>query len=145
MNNICLNATITKDLDLAYAQSGTAWLSFSVAYNHNKDEASFFDVKAFGKTAEHVAQYYAKGDGINLEGELKQETWEDRGGGGKRSKTVIIVRRTTFPRGKKQGDSGERERQPQRTAPRESAQGYGDGGGADSLGIDDIPFGAAKL
>lgn len=135
MNNICLNATLTRDPELQYSKAGKAWLAFSVAYNHNKTERSFFDCKAFDKTAEMIAQYFAKGDGINLAGELRQESWEKDGQ--KRSKIVVNVRNVSFPRGKK-GGGGEAGGYQQRPRERTMADEADDvfGGGMDM----EIPF-----
>lgn len=105
MNLFALNATLTKDPELQYGQSGKAWLSFSVAYNHDKETVSFLDCKAWDRTAEMIAQCFRKGDGINLEGEIRQERWEDSNGGGQRSKIVLNARRVSFPHGKK-GSAG---------------------------------------
>lgn len=143
MNSFCINATLTKDPDLKYGQSGTPMLFFSVAYNHNKDEASFFDCKAWNRTAEFIAQYFRQGDGVNLEGEIRQERWEDNKGGGLRQMVRLHVRRASFPHGKKgerKGDSAARAQpQAQRPTPsRSSRQSYADED--DALGVNDIPF-----
>jgi single-strand DNA-binding protein len=136
MNNICINATLVRDPELAYAQSGKAWVAFSVAYNHTKTESSFFDCKAFDKTAEMIGKFFGKGDGINLMGELKQESWEKDGQ--KRSKTVIIVRNVSFPRGKKGGGEGGGERQPARQDSSARAVAYDEP--ADDFDDMEVPF-----
>lgn len=135
MNNLSLNATLTKSPELSYSAKGNAYLSFSVAYNHSKEESSFFDVKAFGKTAEMVNQWFNKGDGINITGELKQESWDDKNGGGKRSKIVIIARNISFPRGKKGG--GEATPSGRQSIERQAEDAFGPVEDFDSM---DIPF-----
>lgn len=161
MNIFAINGNLTRDPELQYGQSGKAWMVFSVAYNHNKDEVSYFDCKVWGQQAEFIAEHFGQGDGINLTGDVKQERWEDKGGGGNRSKVVLCVRHATFPKGKKGGgqsnDGGgqRQDRQPargQQTSRGGSrGDGYGDGGGGgfppsdDSLGIDDIPFSPCRV
>ena len=49
----------------------------------------FMDVTFFGKQAETVNQYLRKGSHVLLAGEIDFQQWEDRNGGGKRSKHVL--------------------------------------------------------
>ena len=43
-----------------------------------KEEVTFVDVDAFGKTAETIGQYLKKGRPILMEGRLRYETWDDK-------------------------------------------------------------------
>lgn len=70
-----------------------------------KDEVSFFDCTAFGKTAELIAQYFGKGRPIFVHGRLQQDRWETKDGD-KRSKVVLIVEGFQFVPRDKQDDSG---------------------------------------
>lgn len=74
-------------------------VNFSVAYNRRRkdatDDTSFFNCKAFGKTAEFVQKYFGKGSSIMIEGSLRQETWTDKNGE-KRSGVVIMVDQAHF-------------------------------------------------
>jgi single-strand DNA-binding protein len=56
-----------------------------------KEEASFFDVTYFGKRAEAVNQYLVKGKQVGIEGELRQERWNDKNTGQPRSKVGIVA------------------------------------------------------
>lgn len=56
-----------------------------------KDESYFIDFTAWGKTAEFLAQYTNKGDKIAINGELIQESWQDKNTGEKRSKIAVNV------------------------------------------------------
>ncbi len=102
MNKLQLLSTITKDIEMKYAQSGTAIASFSVAYNTKyKDQsgqyvekAAFFDVTAFGKTAENLQKYFHKGSRILIDGELDYQSWEKDGQ--KRSKVAIKLNSFDF-------------------------------------------------
>ncbi len=96
MNNIQLLATITRDVELKYTQSGSAIASFGVAYNEKRkqqdgsygDVAHFFDVTAFGKRAETVNQWFRKGSKILINGSLDYQSWTTQDGQ-KRSKIGI--------------------------------------------------------
>jgi len=52
---------------------------------------SFFNITTFGKTAEFVAKYMKRGARISLTGSLKQNTWDDKESGKKRSTIDIIA------------------------------------------------------
>lgn len=58
------------------------------------EEATFIDVKAWGKTGETIAKYLKKGSPIFIEGRITQETWESKGE--KRSKLVITLENYKF-------------------------------------------------
>lgn len=54
-----------------------------------KDEASFVEVKLFGRTAEVANQFLVKGSRLLVEGRLQQEVWVDSNGQ-KRSRIVVV-------------------------------------------------------
>ena len=92
-NTVCLLMHMVDAPELIKPNE-TSIANFSGAWNDpfEKDKArsaSFFDCKAFGKQAEIIGEYGAKGRQILVEGKLKQERWEKDGQ--KRSKHVIYV------------------------------------------------------
>ena len=97
MNKVQILGTITREVEIKYTQSGTAIGSFGVAYNEKRkdqsgnynDVAMFFDVTAFGKTAENINNYFSKGSRILIDGSLDFQSWEKDGQ--KRSKVGIKV------------------------------------------------------
>ncbi|MGX6605609.1 single-stranded DNA-binding protein [Micromonosporaceae bacterium Da 78-11] len=54
-------------------------------------DPTFLDCKIWRDAAEHVAESLDKGMRVVVTGRLKQESWEDKNGGGKRSKFVLDV------------------------------------------------------
>lgn len=78
-----------KDLDIA---------RFSIAINKKgkNPRTDFFDVTAFGHTANNVLEYKKKGDPILVEGRLQQETWADKETGKQRSKVSIVADQVEF-------------------------------------------------
>src|SRR5215212_11603110 len=52
-----------------------------------------------------ITQYVKKGDPLYIEGRLQLDQWEDKNGGGKRSKHKIVVENVEFLGGR--GDGGE--------------------------------------
>ena len=102
MNTIQILGNMTRDCELKYAQSGTAIGSFGIAVNKKiknqsggyDDKAMFFDVTAFGKTAENINKYFGKGSRILISGELEFQQWEKDGQ--KRSKVGIVCQQFDF-------------------------------------------------
>lgn len=93
-NVVVLVGRLTRDAELKYTKSGMALSTFSIALNRRikqgeewVDEANFFDINLWGKSAESVSQYLTKGKQIAIQGELRQDRWEQDGQS--RSKVVI--------------------------------------------------------
>jgi single-strand DNA-binding protein len=66
----------------------------------------FVDVSAFGKQAEIINQYCQKGRPLLVEGRLKYDTWEDKQGGGKRSKPSVVIDNFQLLSGRDGGGGG---------------------------------------
>ena len=70
---------------------------FSIAVNTgygDKKTVNFFQCVAWEKTGETITKYCAKGDCIQIEGELRQQTWEKDGK--KNSRVFITVFQVVF-------------------------------------------------
>lgn len=89
MNSVNLIGRLTADPEVRYFESGKVIAKFSIAVNRTKDESDFFEVEAWEKTAEVVAQYCKKGSQVGVSGSLIQERWKDKTTGTGRSKVVI--------------------------------------------------------
>jgi len=97
-NRVVLVGNLTRDVELRYTPSGTAVTDISLAVNERvkrndewTEEANFFDVTLWGRTAEVAGEYLSKGSSILIEGRLKQDRWEQEGQ--KRSKVKVIGER----------------------------------------------------
>jgi single-strand DNA-binding protein len=109
MNLLAIIGTLTRDAEIRYTHGGTAIGNFSIAVNRYwkgqdgefKEEVSYFQCTAFGKTAEKIVEKYGKGDKIAITGKLKQDRWEKDGQ--KHSRVVIVVDQVTPSCSKKQG------------------------------------------
>lgn len=104
MNKWTGTGRLTKETELTYSQSGIAYLRNSIAVNRRREEVDFFEIKAFGKTAEAISQYLKKGSKLVIEGHLRQEEYENKEGK-KVSNVVIIIDSWEFAESKK--ESGE--------------------------------------
>ncbi|MBQ8992143.1 single-stranded DNA-binding protein [Candidatus Saccharibacteria bacterium] len=105
---------LTRDPEMRTTQSGTSVCSFSVAVNrvykdssgNNVEQVSFIDCVAWGRLGETIGQYAKKGSGVLVSGRLDQRSWEDKNGGGKRSRVEIVADDFNFlPRGGQSSDS----------------------------------------
>lgn len=96
MNIVAIIGRITKDLELKQAgQTQVTNFSMAVENPYKKDDASFFDIVAFGKTAELLNQYCGKGSKIGVDGTLKQDRFTDKEGNN-RSVVRITANRIEF-------------------------------------------------
>ena len=90
---------LTKDPEIRYTAKGTAVTTLRVAVNYRgrdrQEEASFFDVVAFGKLAEQCAEYLSKGRAVLVEGRMRQRSWAPDEGP-RRTKLEIIASSVEF-------------------------------------------------
>jgi len=114
VNRVILIGNLTRDPQLKYLPSQMAVTEFGLAINHKyktasgeaREDVCFIDCTAFGKTGEVINQYCKKGKQLYVEGRLKHDTWEDKNGGGKRSKHVVIVENFQFLGGRDGAGAG---------------------------------------
>jgi single-strand DNA-binding protein len=107
MNTVSLIGRLTADPELRYFETGKSVAKFSIAVNRTKEEADFFEIEAWEKTAEVVGQYCRKGSQVGISGSLVQERWKDKTTGTGRSKVVVRCSRLELlgsrPEGEGQG------------------------------------------
>lgn len=104
INSCHLLGNLTRDPEVRYTPKGSAVSDISLALNRvwyddqnqKHEECDFIDVTVFGKTAENCGKFLAKGLRLHVEGRLKQETWEDKATGQKKSKVKVIADKVTF-------------------------------------------------
>jgi len=103
-NKVLLMGNLTRDPQMKYLPSQTPVVEFGIAVNRRyktqageeREETAFVDCTAFGKQAEVIHQWCAKGKPLFIEGRLKYDTWDDKNGGGKRSKLSVVVETFQF-------------------------------------------------
>lgn len=117
-NRVVLMGNLTRDPELRQTTGGMAICNLTIAVNRRvkkgerwEQEASFFDVVVFGKSAENASEYLAKGRSVLVEGELVQQRWENQEGQ-KRSKIVVNARQLVFLQRREQSEEGGGEREP---------------------------------
>lgn len=104
LNRVLLAGNLTRDPQVRFFANEKAVAEFGLAINRRfkdangqqKDETTFVDVEAWGRTAELVGQYLTKGRGCFIEGRLKFDSWDDKESGQKRSKLKVVADRVEF-------------------------------------------------
>ena len=143
INHVTLVGRLTRDAELKYTNSGYPVANFSLANTQRRkrgdewvDEGHFFDCQMFGKRAESLSRYLLKGKQLGIEGQLRQDRWEQEGR--TRSKVLISVNNIQLLGSRSDGSAGapqRDDRDEQDTVPPRSA-GIPS---ADEF-ADDIPF-----
>ncbi len=111
-NHVGLLGRFVADPQLREISKDTKVVSFTLANSEvfytkdreKKEETTFVDCEMFGKRAETIAEYFNKGSQIVVSGRLKQDRWEDKKTGEKRSKLVLRLEDFDFV-GNKNGDT----------------------------------------
>ena len=142
-NKVMLMGRLTRDVEVRATPSGQEVAVFSLAINRTyfvggdgarekREETTFVDCEMWGRRTQPLATYTSKGSPLFVEGRLKQDTWEDRQTGQKRSKVVVVVENFEFIGG---GGGGR--------GSHETTVEAGAGSGSrspESIPVDDIPF-----
>ena len=107
INSVVLVGRITKDVgsderSFSYIGNGIAKAVVNIAVNRGvkrgdkwEDEASFFDVVIWGKTAENLKPRLTKGTQITVSGYLKQDRWDKDGQ--KQSRVQVVADMVQVP------------------------------------------------
>ena len=96
MNLVVLTGRLTKDPELKYGASGTAYCRFTIAVGRafQKDQTDFINCVAFGKTGELVGEYLRKGRMAGVQGRIQTDVYEANGE--KRYTTSVNVEKIEF-------------------------------------------------
>lgn len=125
LNKVMLIGRLTKppEAPRVLPNSGSTVVKFRFAVGRSKKNDAggwdkdpnqlYVDCEVFSRAdskrnlADLVTKYAKQGDMMYLEGRLVFEEWEDKNGGGKRSKHKLVVDSLEFLGGKSDGDGGE--------------------------------------
>lgn len=142
INKVILIGNLGTDPEVKTTNSGSTVANLRIATSERQkdkdgnwsDHTEWHRVVCFGRTAENVGKYLAKGRQVYIEGKLRTQKWQDKDGHD-RWTTEVVAFQVNFIGGK--GDSSG------------NSGGYsaGGGGGADAGSSnaghgadDDIPF-----
>lgn len=132
LNKVILWGNLTRDIELRTVGSGGQQVAqiglalnrkYTTQSGEKREEVTFVDCEAWGKTAEVMAKYLTKGRPVLIEGRLKLDQWDDKDTGKKQSKLKVVV--DTFHFVDSKGEKSE-------TATRQATAG--------GVPDDDLPF-----
>ena len=145
LNRVMLIGRLTRDPEAPRSlPNGGTVVKFGFAVGRSKKNPQtgqwendpnpmFIDCEAFSRPdskrnlPELITQFCKKGDSLYIEGRLQLDQWEDKNGGGKRSKHKLVVDSLEFIGGKSGGGGGD-------DGGGESHSYGGDGGGGRNYG-----------
>lgn len=98
LNKVMLIGNLTRDPELRVTPKGTAICQFSLAVNRkfrdeagaDREEVTYVDIEAWGKSGENIAKYCTKGRPLFVEGRLRLDQWEDKNTKEKRSRMKVV-------------------------------------------------------
>jgi single-strand DNA-binding protein len=98
INQVILMGRLTRDPEVRTTTTGKTITSFSIAVDRGgqEDAADFFNITAWEKLGELVSQYLSKGRRCLVQGRLRQDSWDDKETGKKRSKVEVVATDVTF-------------------------------------------------
>ncbi len=93
INQVMLMGRLTRDPEVRTTSTGKTITSFSIAVDRGgqDDATDFFDVTAWEKLGELVSQYLSKGRRCLVQGRLRQDSWDDKETGKKRTKIEVVA------------------------------------------------------
>ena len=95
LNHITIQARLVRDPELRRLPSGKSVANVSVACDRDftkeggEKETDFFDIVAFGGTADHLAKWYTKGKMIIVSGRLQIRNYTDKDGNKRRAAEIV--------------------------------------------------------
>ncbi|MBP9668521.1 single-stranded DNA-binding protein [Candidatus Saccharibacteria bacterium] len=136
INQVTLMGRLTRDPEVRTTPNGKNVASFSIAVDRqgSDDQADFIGITAWEKLSDLVAQYLHKGSRVLVQGRLRQDTWEDKDSGQKRSRIDVTAFDVTFldpPSGRSAG--GDRTTAPDSASQEEIIDDS-------TINLDEIPF-----
>ena len=145
-NKVILVGNITADPELKQTTSGNSVCNFTLAYNRrptrgqeaqSQQTVDFFNIVAWGQTAEFVSRFFKKGSPILVCGRLQTRKWTDQQGQN-RTTVEVVAEEATFVTAANQNGA--------QAAPAAANQGYTPEaystpsfGGAGSASFEEIP------
>ncbi len=150
LNKVFILGNLTRDPEVRTTPGGQQVASFSIAtnrvwYNQAKEknqEVEFHNIVAWGKLAEIVGQYLAKGRIALVEGRIKTRSWQAQDGTKKYRTEIIAENIQLGPRNQGQGGPSPKAESPAES-PEENAAPEAEnalGGSSEEISTDEVPF-----
>lgn len=124
INHVAITGNLTREPEIRNTQNGTAVLSFGIAVNDRRKNASgnwedvpnFFECVTFGNRATALGDILTKGMKVAISGKLHYSSWEKDGQ--KHSKVDIIANEVELMQNR------EPQQQPQQYQPQQAEDSY---------------------
>lgn len=146
INHVSITGNLTREPELRSTASGTAVLSFGIAVNDRRKNASgqwedvpnFFECVTFGNRATALSDIITKGMKVAVAGKLHYSSWEKDGQ--KHSKVDIIANDIELMQNRKPQQQGYQPQQQAQPAPQWNArQAYAEAPQSEFYD-EDLPF-----
>lgn len=139
VNKAILIGNLGRDPELRYTPSGKAVCTFSLATSERwtsqdgqkQEQTIWHNIVAWGRQAEVIKEYLAKGRQVYIEGRIVNRSYDDKEGN-KKYISEVVVQNFQFLGGK--GGSGSSPDETSQLPPNDMPSGPSDGGD------DDLPF-----
>lgn len=147
INNVSIAGNLTRNPELRATQGGTPVLSFGIAVNDRRKNASgnwedvpnFFECVTFGNRATALSDILAKGMKVAIAGKLHYSSWEKDGQ--KHSKVDIIAQEIELMQNRKPQQQDYQPQQQAQPAPQWNArQAYAEAPQPEFYDAADLPF-----
>ncbi len=120
VNKAILIGNLGRDPELRHTNSGAAVCNFTMATTEKwtdksgekQEDTTWHRVVVWGKSAEHCAEYLAKGRTVYVEGRIQHREWENKEGQ-KQTTTEINAQTVQFIGGKQDRSERQRPSEPQ--------------------------------
>ena len=114
LNSVLLEGRLVKDPNLKEFANQSMICNFSIANNFSykmkdgkyKSDATFIDIKVWGRSGQLCHQYLKKGSIVRLRGRITQDRWEDENGT-KKSRIYVTAGHVEFRQTTSTGDKKE--------------------------------------
>lgn len=96
LNVVALMGRLVADPQLRQTTTGKNVASFRVAVDRGRkdangqNQADFFDIVAWDKSAEFICRYFQKGSMIAVEGRLQSRNYQDKNGNNRTAIEVVV-------------------------------------------------------
>jgi single-strand DNA-binding protein len=146
INNVSIVGNLTRDPELRSTASGTPVLSFGIAVNDSRKNASgqwedvpnFFECSTFGNRATALSDILTKGMKVAITGKLHYSSWEKDGK--KHSKVDIIAREIELMQKRKPQQDYQPPQQAQPEPQWNARQAYAEAPQPEFYDAADLPF-----
>lgn len=95
-NVVIMSGRLARDVEIKQSNSGLSIARFTIAVNRSRTEtdgtrkADFHNCIAFGKAADAIGKYFAKGSAIGIQGELQDDNYTGSDGVKHYNKQIIV-------------------------------------------------------